>query len=52
MIEGRCTVEPDLKRRGNFLDSHFCISDFLVFGHVNPELWKTFGGLEHYVQLV
>ena len=52
MIEGHCTVEPDLKHRGSFFDSQFCISDFLVFGHLNPVLWQTFGGLEHYVQLV
>ena len=52
MIEGHCTVEPDLKHRGSFFDSQFFISDFLVFGHVNPVLWNTFGGLEHYVTLV
>ena len=43
MIEGHCIVEPDLKHRGSFFDSQFFISDFLVFGHVNPVLWKTLG---------
>ena len=52
MIEGHCTAEPDLKHRGIFSDSQFCISDFLAFVHANLVLWTTFGGLDHYVTLV